>query len=226
MTNPARRLSRTNRVLAEPGARRGRTAVCRSVTGEAHSAASAATVIALKDSVSGSSDRTCADQVIPSQMAPAPPRSSRLAASVSRTAGRGSRSRLRLSRSGPMRRSWVTPRITITQPVTVWRQSARACRTSVSATNPSRSAAPAGVRSRNAPGRGASSAPSERGRSDTGAIDVGNESSTWAMAAPAAARERTCSTATAPTRRPSPTAGPVAAGEPAPPPAGSLLTIG
>ena len=101
-----------------------------------------------------------------------------------------------------MSSNWVNPRMTMTQPAAVRRQPARAFCSSDGATNPSTSGAPAGVRRRNAPSRGESPAPSDRVRNDTAAIEVGSESSAGAIAAPAAARDRTCSTATAPRRAP------------------------
>ena len=64
---------------AARGARRGRADVCRSIAGEAQSAASAANVIAQNERVSGRPDRPNAGHVIPSQIAAAPPSSKALA---------------------------------------------------------------------------------------------------------------------------------------------------
>ncbi len=75
------------------------------------------------------------------------------------------------------------------------------CRSAVE-TEASTSVCPAGVRSTNVPRRGCCSpAPSDGSLNVTGASAVCNESSARPMAAPATACERTCSTATAPSRR-------------------------
>ena len=198
---PARRLIATKPNHASRGAPRVRAAVWRRVAGVAQSAAIAASVIAQNERLRGSPDRPTADHVSPHQIAAAPPSSNRLPPAVTNPTVFGSLARTRASRSGPIRINWVTPMITMTQPMTVRRHAARALFTSAGATMPSTSRPPAGVRSRNAPSRGVSPAPSYR--NDTGAIEVGRESSSSAIAAPAAARDRTCSTATAPSRRPS-----------------------
>ena len=228
MATPASRLSRTNRSRAARGARRGRTAVWRSVAGEAQSAASAATVMALKDRVRGSPDRRFRRPgQRPARWRAAPPSSSRLAPSVSRTA----RPRLPRPAAGIEQRPdeeqlghaedhdhpaghgpRASPRARAAhRPGPRTLRGAACPRASAAGTRPG-----AASRRRLPSAGGATPARSASGTSPR-----------RARCGPAAARDRTCSTATAPTRRPSLTPGRrPGRGRGAAPPAGSLPTIG
>ena len=155
------------------------------------------------DRLRGSPDRPATDHVRPNQMAPAPPSSSRLRDAVSRTTDLGLRAgteRRAADRSGGAGSGRGS---TMTQPVTVRRQSARVRCRSAGATKPRRAAHPPACAGETHRRAALSPAPSNRVRKRHRRDRRRQRVFAGAIAAPAAARDRTCSTATVPTRRPS-----------------------